>query len=240
MNTRLILACVLTAFAFQTNAANAVPEKDRKAEFLSWLGAVPPGLRMETLSGRMDRVVHAIQRDLSTASSAANFECKTPAQVGPVPMMDAVERYIDGMPASGNDQAMLIGLDEAARRGNWLARVQLYAWLSERAGQNVTLSYRQIQLMEWMQEEHIGALYAFFGEDLAASGYYSDSPGGEITGIDLYAAMHNSFPAQNKVGKYLVSSDHPSEVLIGKKMLACASGALPAYARVFSSKSGER
>jgi hypothetical protein len=247
VKTRLILCFFLTAAALLAYTAHPVTakigvvpvkakaqEKNRDATLLSWLGALPAGLRVEILSDRMGRVLQSVRNDLSTTSRADDFICKTPAQVGPVPMMDAVERYIDGMPESASDQAILIGLDDAARRGNWLARVQLYAWLSEYAGEDLVLGYRQIQLMEWMQKQRIGALYAFFGEDLAASGYYSDSPGDQITGIDIYAAMHNSYPAQNKVGKQLVSSGDPSKVSLGKKMLACASGSLPSYARVFN------
>lgn len=203
------------------------------SSFLSWLGPLPTPLTPSVVQNRMNTVFMKIKKDLASDKDAIHFVCKKPEEVGPTPMMNAVEKYIAGFPESRYDPDIMNRLNDAARAGNWLARVQIYAVLSEHSGKTYQAQMRVVQLMEWLQEHRIGALYAFFGDDLAASGYYSDIPGDGATGIDIFAALNHSYPSQNKVGKELRMSSDPAIAAAGERMLACASNALPAYASQF-------
>ncbi|MFZ4530059.1 MAG: hypothetical protein ACOYNW_16280 [Undibacterium curvum] len=219
---------------------------------LSWLGPLPKTWSRDDLDKRLRAVLEAINEDVASDKNEGllNFVCKTPAEVGPVPKMDAVDRYLEQVSLSMSDTpakpdpatstmkmiAAINDLHEAAKQGNWLARAQIYALLSPSPSLNYLNSSRLIQLMEWLQKQKIGALYALLGEDLAATGYYSNSPRG-ATAYDMFAAMHNSYPAQNSVGHHLKNSSNPAEVVIGEKMIACARNASPAYKKIFDAKS---
>lgn len=171
---------------------------------------------------------------MSVRIDIGDFVCKTPAAVGPVPMMDAVERYIDGLPDSRDDDGLPHGLNNAARQGNWIARAQIFLLMSDRRQADVSERYRMVQLMEWMQERRLGVLYAWFGGAVAASGFYYGLAGNGPTGIDEFAALYGSYQAQYEVGRYLKNSNDPDRAGIGEQMVACALGSLPAYARVFT------
>jgi len=201
---------------------------------LSWLGPVPAGLTQEEVNRRSDAVFQKIKEDMNATIDIEDFTCKTPAEVGPVPMMDAVERYIDGLPESPDDDGLLHGLGNAARQGNWIARAQIFLLMSDRRQADVSEHYRMVQLMEWMQERRLGVLYAWFGDAVAASGFYNGLAGNGPTGFDEFAALQGSYQAQYEVGQYLKNSRDPDSTRIGERMVACALGSLPAYARVFS------
>ena len=233
----LIVTCLIGGGIYVSRAVaqkkpNAPAVRTADEPLLAWLGPLPRTLSDEKIRARMVAVMKKIKTDLSSENDVLTFACKTPAQVGPIPMVEAMERYIEQLPESQYDETILRDLDLAASKGNWLARAQLYALIVD--SKERPMQYRAVQLLEWLQERKIGAVYAIFGDALAASGYYSGAPGEGITGIDIFAALHNSYPAQNKVGKELKESSDPKLVAVGEKMLACANAALPAYARLFS------
>jgi hypothetical protein len=238
----VILCCAGCAGCKSEPVASAAPQPpaslvqggvDNPAP-LSWLGPAPAGLTQEEVNRRTDAVIEKIKNDMSAGIDIGDFVCKTPAEVGPVPMMDAVERYIDGLPESRDDDGLLHGLNDAARHGNWIARAQIFLLMSDRRQADVSEHYRMVQLMEWMQERRLGVLYAWFGDAVAASGFYNGLAGNGPTGIDEYAALNGSYQAQYEVGRYLKNSNDPDRAGIGERMVACALGSLPAYARVFT------
>ncbi len=202
--------------------------------FLEWLGPVPAGLTREQLGERNTTVFDSVMKDMAADHDLKTFSCKTPVEVGPVPMMDAVERYIDGLPDSRGDDALLHGLNQAARAGNWIARANLFFLMSERRQSDLAVEFRLIQLMEWMYERRLGALYAFVGDGILASGVTNGLSGNSPTAIDEFAALRHSYQAQYEVGQHLKKSSDPDEIRLGERMVACALGSLPAYARVFT------
>ena len=223
---KIFVATLLCSAAISCNA------RDRQAtsDPLDWLGPLPAKLNEKMLHQGILALNEKISRDLRAPDIALDhFVCKRPADVGPTPQMEAVRAYLDAWPDSAGEPELVQGIHRAAAAGNWLARVQLYLLLNPKS---LKEQYRHLQLAQWMQRQKIGALYAQIGDDLAASGYYSDDPHASINGIDIYAALHGSYPAQNKVGKALVNA--PDTEAIGRAMLACASGSLPEYARIFS------
>ena len=201
---------------------------------LAWMEAAPSGLSDEDLTNRLDGVLTKMMHDVPAGQDTSRFACRRPAEVGPVPLLDAVDAYLRALPGSRTDPTLMRGLYLAAEQGNWLARVLVFQMLSEKRAPDQTTAWRTIRLMEWMQEHRIGALYASVSDALAASGYYTDTPDVTITGLDIYAAMHDSYPAQYKVGTELVRVGGPQQVAIGRKMLACAAAALPAYNVIYN------
>lgn len=202
---------------------------DMPKDELAWLGAAPAGTADEELTQRLDAVLTKMMHDVPASQDTSRFTCKLPGEVGPVPLLDAVNAYLRALPGSRSDPALMRGLYRAAAQGNWLARALVFQLLSEQRAPDDTTAWRTIRLMEWMQENRIGALYSSVGAALAAAGYYTDTPDVSITGLDIYAAMHHSYPAQYKVGTELVRVGGPQQVAIGRRMLACAAAALPAY-----------
>lgn len=202
--------------------------------FLAWLGAVPAGVTQENIGERSTAVFDIVMKDVAVGHDLKAFVCKTPAEVGPVPMMDAVDRYVAGLPDSRDDDALLHGLNQAARAGNWIARANLFFLMSQRRQSDLVGEFRIIQLMEWMHERRLGALYAFVGDAILASGITNGLSGNEPTAMDEFAALHHSYQAQYEVGQHLKKSDNPDKVRLGERMVACALGSSPAYARVFT------
>lgn len=225
----LFLACV---FCERSAAAQEEKSKDWN---LDWLGALPKKMSNEDLFRRYGKTM-GIKLDVSSVTNddVLRFTCKTPEQVGPVPMLDAVDAYIDGLPESRTDSAVMSKLNESAKNGNWLARLQLLSWMSDTRPDGLEMQYREAQLTEWLQKNKIGGLYALVGYAVVASGYYSDSPGVGITAFDIFAALHNAYPSQYKVGKALMNSRDHQMVAIGEKMVACAENSLASYKRAFS------
>lgn len=197
---------------------------------MSWLG---PARRLDgdELAQRTRSVMSKLRQDVAAVQDPRGFECRHPAEVGPVPSLDAVDAWLGGLPASRHDRKLTRNLYRAAAEGNWLARAQVYALLSERPARDDTTAYRTVQLMEWLQEHGIGALHGLAGEALKAAGAQPDASAPSAS--DIYAALHHSYPAQHKVGRELSRSDDPRLAAAGRRMVECAAHALPAFGRMF-------
>ena len=199
---------------------------------LAWLGAMPAIWSDEVYAKRLDAFSDNIKADLSSriGTDPLKFQCKLPAQVGPVPDQQAVDNFLATFPDSIHDEQLLRPLYAAAAKGNWLAATQIYGVRTQfkPKGNGPASAFRTLQLAEWLQARKIGTLYREFGYALKASGYFSGLGNG-VTGIDIYAAMHNSYPAQLEVGKEYADSSEPALQAIGKKMIACATSASPGY-----------
>lgn len=95
--------------------------------------------------------------------------------------MAAVDANIDGLPDSEDDDALLDKLFVAAGKGNWLARLQIFAYLSPCAT-TAENTYLTVKLFDWLVEHDIGGVYSYIGQTVEASGYYSDAPSAHTTG----------------------------------------------------------
>ncbi|WEF32776.1 hypothetical protein [Pseudoduganella chitinolytica] len=200
---------------------------------LAWLGPVQV-LEQDELTRRMDRLLTSVMHDVATVQDPERFVCKQPAEVGPVPLLDAVDAWLDRFPDSRRDHQLTRNLYRAAAEGNWLARVQVYTILAERPARDNSTAYRTIQLMEWLQQHGIGALHGIVGTTLTGRHHFDgEAPTPDITASDMYAALHHSYPAQHKVGLALSHNDDPALAAVGRRMIDCAAGALPAYARMY-------
>jgi len=199
---------------------------------LAWLGAMPALWSDEVYAKRLDALYSNIKADLSSrvGTDPLKFQCKSPAQVGPVPDQQAVHNFLATFPDSIYNQQLLRALHAAAAKGNWLAAVQIYVVRTQfkPQGNRPASTFRTLQLMEWLQARKIGTLYREFGYALSATGYFSGMGNG-MTGIDVYAAMHDSYPAQLEVGKEYADGRDPELQAIGKQMIACATSASPGY-----------
>lgn len=200
---------------------------------LAWLGPLPAEWSQEELLRRelafIDRTKASMTADME---DLLQFQCHSPQQVGPVPDMDAVEAYIDAYAHGKPDDEQLERLYAAAAKGNWLAAAQIYAYenQTDNSGENNYLrDYRMLQLGEWLVARQIGGFYTVLGDALNASGYRTDVP-------YYYAALHNSYSTQYKVGKALLEGPNARFHAVGHKMQKCAEDALPAYKRYFESK----
>ena len=202
---------------------------------LAWLGAMPAVWSDEEYRKRVYAVSDKIDADLSSGidTDPLKFQCKSPAQVGPVPDQQAVHNFLATFPDSIHNDQLLRPLYAAAAKGNWLAVAQIYGVRTQfkPEGNGPASAFRTLQLMEWLQARKIGTLYREFGYALSATGYFSGMGNG-VTGIDIYAAMHNSYPAQLEVGKEYADSSEPELQAIGKKMIACATSASPGYKKL--------
>ncbi len=210
--------------------ADGMAPHRRAHQQLAWLGPIE-SLDKDALTRRMHRVMDQVRQDVAAVQDPVGFECKEPAEVGPVPLLDAVDAWLDGFPDSRRDRTLTRNLYRAAEQGNWLARVQVYTLLAERPARDSSTAYRTMQLMEWLQQHGIGALHGLVGE--ALTGRPPAGAARAITRSDLFAALHHSYPAQNKVGHELRRSGDPRLAAVGQKMMDCAAHALPAYARMF-------
>ena len=188
-----------------------------------------PYFSAETLDGRISRLLEKVRRDVPAQQDTSRFVCKLPAEVGPVPLLDAVDAYLRGLPDSRHDPDLLRGLHAAAQRGNWLAKVQVFlSRLGNQAPDDASI-FGTITLIEWMQEHRIGALYAAIGDADGASGQHPAASDGMLSSLDIYAAMHHNYPSQYKVGRALQRSGDRGQAAVGRRMLDCAAKALPVY-----------
>lgn len=197
----------------------------------AWLGSLPKTWVEKDFNSRFDELQTAIVKDLRNQDSQAikKFVCKKPAEVGPVPDINAVNDFIAEFPKSISNPALRGPLGSAAAKGNWLAIAQIHTIRNQfpPGGNRYVNKYRSLQIMEWMQSRKIGALYREYAYALAASGYP-----GAVDGIEEYAALHSSYPAQHEVGQRLMNEENPTLRAVGEKMMDCAQSALPAYAKV--------
>ena len=206
---------------------------------LAWLGAMPATWSDDEYRMRMQAVIDKITTDLSSVNDADphKFQCKLPAQVGPVPEQEAVNNYLAAFPDSIHNAQRIGALYAAAAKGNWLATAHIFGLRLHFNPQDRedAWKFRTLQLMEWLQARKIGGLYRELGSAITGSGDFSDTANSTdkgVTGIDIYAAMHNSYPAQLAVGKKYAASKEPALQAVGKKMIACATSASSAYKRL--------
>lgn len=188
-----------------------------------------PRFAAEAVDGRVARLLEKTMRDVASDQDTARFVCRLPAEVGPVPLLEAVDAYLRGLPGSRSDPALLRDLHRAAQHGNWLAKVQVYLSRSGAREPDDATPFRTISLLEWMQEHHIGALYAAIGDAAGVSHRRRAAVEKALSSIDIYAAMHHNYPSQYKVGRELLRSGDARQAAVGRRMLDCAARALPVY-----------
>jgi hypothetical protein len=189
-----------------------------------------PRLAGET-TGRVDHVWARAGYEAPAGQEAMPFVCRLPAEVGPVPMLEAVDAWLRAAPDGRGDPALLRNLHRAAQRGNWLAKMQLHLARNGRRAPDDASAFRAITLGEWMAEHRIGALYAAVGEAIGVSGPRRAGREHALSSLDLYAAMHHNYPSQYRVGRELLRSGDAQQAAVGRRMLDCAARALPVYRR---------
>lgn len=233
----VLLAVLFTSMGANCGWAKAIPKQRSLSDKLQWLGPVPAKKKLQQATLILyTSAVEKIRTNVAALSEQdlLRFRCRPPEQVASTADMAAVDAYIDGLPDSQDDDAILDKLFVAAGKGNWLARLQTFAYLSPR-GTTAEDTYLTVKLFAWLVEHDIGGVYSYIAQTVEASGYYSDAPGARATGIDLYAALHDGYPAQHKVGRSLLErDDDPRLISIGRSMIACAENSIPSYRRVFS------
>lgn len=231
------LAIVFAAVGSAHATGNANPALTESRDRLAWLGPLPQDLTEQSGIDAVDQAVisalGAIAPEVSRADASA-FVCRSPAEAGPVPDLDAVDRYIAGLPASQIGGKLENDLFKAAAKGNWLARAWVFTYLTaERPMTNEAL-YRSAQLLELMREHRTGQLFVFIGQHYSGRPEFAHLASGESPSqFDIAAANHNSYPAQYRVGRHLQRDSTPNLEKIGSQMVDCARNALPAYARIF-------
>ncbi|KVZ42292.1 hypothetical protein WL18_18395 [Burkholderia ubonensis] len=199
---------------------------------LAWLGPLPAEWSVDDASHQIGDVFHKIEHDLDTMSAAdvdvTRFVCKSPDQIGPAPDQQAVVDYLDSLRTPGTTtRQQWRALVEAARKGNWLARLQLFLVLGSRPQDDLVSQYRRGQLMAWLQANHVGAIYTYFLSQLAATGFFEGPSPGPSSPIYLYAAMRGSYSAMKKAGDALAGDDDPKTRASGERMRDCAVKMMP-------------
>lgn len=230
----LLVLGTVTVSAAETRRT-VPPVKNHRSNLidqLEWLGPIPTKLSQEMIEKRTAAVFLKLGKVIAVEANPKQFICKSPAEIGPIPNMQAVDRYLMSWPDSTNDPELLKGLFDAASQGNWLARSHIFALLiGGRASSNIQTHYRKLQSVEWMVQKKHGPVFNWFVDSLAASGYFGAEI--DLSGVDTIAALHNSYPAQERAGKDLLKSDDPELVAIGQAMRDCAANASPGYREVF-------
>lgn len=169
--------------------------------------------------------------DVPAGHASPRFVCRLPADVGPVPLLGAVDAWLRAAPDErGDDPDLARNLRHAARQGNWLAKVQLALSLDGRRAPNDATALRPVTLLQWMQQLRIDRLYEAAGEAPGVAGRYRAGREGALSSLDLQAAMHDHYPSQYKVGRELLRSGDARQAALGRQMLDCAARALPVYA----------
>ncbi|WP_338766758.1 hypothetical protein [Massilia sp. METH4] len=225
--------CLIYAATHQPRAASPMQSNERGTEAPARLaygvGPAEPRFAADMLDARVERMLDRAVHRQPAHQGTSRFVCKLPADVGPVPMLELVDAYLRGLPDSRRDSILLGGLHEAARQGNWLAKVQVLLSQGGRHAADDTSAFRRITLKEWMQEQRIGAVYAAAGNAPPAARARRARPSGALTSLDIYAAMHHNYPSQYKVGRELLRSGDAQQAAVGRRMLDCAARALPVY-----------
>lgn len=167
--------------------------------------------------------------DVPSAPEPMRFLCKLPAEVGPVPLLGAVDAWLRAAPDGRRDPDLVRNLRRAARQGNWLAKVQVALSLDGRRAPDDSAAFGTLTLKEWLQEHPLAVLHAPAGKPRSASGLRG-TQGRALSSLDLHAAMHHHYPSQYKVGRALLRSGDAQQAAVGRRMLDCAARALPVYA----------
>lgn len=204
------------------------------SDTLGWLGPLPIVVNEKIASEAFNRVFKRMrmmmEREMREDVNLKDFVCLRPAEVGHVPQQQVLEKFVAGWPNSRSSSTSLAALITAARQGNWLARSWLFSYMLEYTTDPV-LNYRRSQLMGLLLNDKAGILYSFMSSFYSASGSGGRN-GNEPDVFETYAALHNSYSAQYKVGQYLRHSNVPAEADAGKRMVSCAMNALPGYGRL--------
>lgn len=225
------LGALHTAGTHRALAPKPAASKDPHA----WLGTLPVRMDPAVLEKRRDRLFERMTKD-AQAVDVRRFVCRSPAEVGALPMMGAVMRYVDALPASQDDKALTEELMQAAAHGNWLARTLLLPLL-DKSG-NAASSYRAIQLAEWLYHHRLGRLYADLEPTAKWIASYDGDGGNDPSGFLAAAAMQQDYAMQASVGRALIEMDDPKVVVAGGRMLACAAEARAAYEKMAQVRGG--
>lgn len=204
---------------------------------LAWLGRLPASWTLDGYGARLlsigDKVAAQIAGALNGGGpDARQFVCRAPADFGPVPDQAAVAAW---MALPGDERKVRVGpawnaLVDAGKKGNWMARLELYDSLAGDSVSDLSLleQYRIVQLMEWLHRKQVGGLYSNF------SAAMPDAPGSSRTAswrqhdqASLYAAMLGSYADQGSWGAVLQADPDPALAAAGRSMLVCAKAALP-------------
>lgn len=203
---------------------------------LSWLGAMPPQWSDEDYRRKLAAANTALQRAIGgwvvADTDISGFTCQLPEAFGPTPNQPAVLAYLEQDGRLGRHTKQWPGLVAAARQGNWMASFQVYVALGEAGEDDLVAHYRRLQLMEWLIEKRVGALYFAYISELEGSGYFDGDTPAIVNLVKTYAAMHGSYSAMDQVGSALTNSDDPQARLLGKRMRACARETMPALFRL--------
>ena len=201
---------------------------------LAWLGPLPSNWSDEAYQKKLMDVTDKVKSDLVELKpqdvDLTRFECKSPQQFGAVPDQQAVIDYIAGLNTVSDAEAKTNtwpALVEAARKGNWQARYQVYKALGRRTGDDLVGQYRQLQLLEWLQAQRVGSVYSDFVDVLADSGYFDGNGPSADAPPYVFAALHGSYSSMERVGTALGASDDPKTQAIGKSLRDCAHQAMP-------------
>ncbi|KVK76732.1 hypothetical protein WS90_02805 [Burkholderia cepacia] len=199
---------------------------------LAWLGPLPAEWSRDDVQKQLDDVYGRIKQELDNLGDAdidvSRFVCRSPAQIGPAPDQQAVIDYMGSLREPGSTTpAQWTALVDAARKGNWLARLQIFVALGSRPKDDLVSVYRRIQLMAWLQANHVGALYTYYLGELAATGYFEGPGPGATSPVPLYAAMRGSYAAMKRAGDSLMARDEPDVQAIGRRMHDCALQMMP-------------
>ncbi|KVL58152.1 hypothetical protein WT01_17620 [Burkholderia cepacia] len=199
---------------------------------LAWLGPLPAEWSRDDVQKQLDDVYGRIKQELDNLGDAdidvSRFVCRSPAQIGPAPDQQAVIDYMGSLREPGSTTpAQWTALVDAARKGNWLARLQIFVALGSRPKDDLVSVYRRIQLMAWLQANHVGALYTYYLGELAATGYFEGPGPGATSPVPLYAAMRGSYAAMKRAGDSLMARDEPDAQAIGRRMHDCALQMMP-------------
>ena len=191
-------------------------EKAAKAndDPLSWLGKLPATYSNKDIDKRIDNVFQAIRSDIANYKYDAlkNFTCRSPSQVDNVAKLNDVNLFIEAALNDDVDEELWNKLLIAAKEGNWLARLNIAVTYSSAGYANYVQKTRNVQLLEWLQKRHVGGIYSLFGISAATGSNFTGWNEEDGSPVDIYAAMHDGYAAQHKVGKILINSNDPSKV----------------------------
>jgi hypothetical protein len=228
---------LIYAATHQSRSPSTMQTDEGRAESPARLARLAgPRFAAEGMDARVEHLLEGAMHDLPSHPDMNRFVCKLPAEVGPVPLLDAVDAYLRGLPASRHDPVLLRDLHRAARQGNWLAKVQVVLAQNDEGAADDVTAFRSITLMQWMQEQRLGALYAAVGNAAGAARARRARPAVRLSSLDIYAAMHHNYPSQYKVGRELLRNGDPQQAAVGRRMLDCAARALPVYRQMHESR----
>lgn len=251
LSVALLLLTILSYTGVRASTADTVSLKSQEKKLpvsrhqhdaassdpLGWLGPLPKVVNEKVAAEAFQRAFKPMrmmmQSEIREDVNLKDFVCRRPAEVGPVPQQQVLKKFIADWPNSRFSSTSLTALITAAREGNWLARSWLFSYLLEYT--DPVSTYRRSQLMELLLNDKAGVLYSFMSSFYGASGS-GGMNGNEPDLFEIYAALHNSYSAQYKVGLYLKRSEVPAEADAGKRMVSCAMNAVPGYGRLLKNE----